>query len=277
MKVKSYVRNLYRWVCLIGDLSSFWYVAKIRGSGWEGGEYNVKNAVPVRVNGLEFPMYLRPGTYDYITFREMFVSRENGEYSSFIEEVKGPVNYILDVGTNSGYSIGFFLREWPAARVTGVEPFEPNVRLAQKSLANLIEKGQVRLHHCFAGSSSGEAPLVSGESGGSNTFRKGDQTSNDRGEVVESCPVRSISDILAADRPEGSIDVMKCDVEGGEREIFDSCAPWISRVRYIVIELHGGLDESWLRDKISRNGATLNVRGSREGHGDAKLVWGKIN
>lgn len=272
-KLNNHIRNVSRWIRLVQDVYSVWNIVRVRGQVGEEESYDEKTATPIRLSGLEYPLYMRAGTSDYITFREMFVSHGKGEYHNFVEDVQGSVDYILDVGSNAGYSIGFFLREWPEAMVTGVEPFEPNVRLAEKSFARLIEKGQVRLHQCFAGSGTGHAPLVPGESGGSNTFSKGDRESS---EVLDDCPVRPISDILATDHPEGPIDVMKCDVEGGEAEIFDNCAAWIDRVRHIVVEVHGGLDKTWLQSRISESGARLDVRGHREGHGSAELVWGEI-
>jgi FkbM family methyltransferase len=273
MKLYKYLQNLIRWIELTKDVNSIIKIGKIRRCVRRSRNYGLDSAVPVKVDGLDFPIYIRKFTNDYIVFREMFVSHGAGEYSDFLDGIQGPVDYILDVGSNAGYSIAYFLREWPRAKVTGIEPFDPNVQLAEQSFARLIEKGQVRLHQCFAGSGSGYAPLVPGESGGSNTFSKGDRESS---EVLDDCPVRPISDILATDHPEGPIDVMKCDVEGGEAEIFDNCAAWIDRVRHIVVEVHGGLDKTWLQSRISENGARLDVRGHRKGHGSAELIWGKI-
>jgi Methyltransferase FkbM domain len=34
-----------------------------------------------------------------------------------------------------------------------------------------------------------------------------------------------------------SVDLLKVDIEGAEKEVFESC-PWISKVRVLAIELH---------------------------------------
>ena len=45
-------------------------------------------------------------------------------------------------------------------------------------------------------------------------------------ELLERCRVRE------------EIDLLKCDIEGAERELFEHSAPWLHRVRNLVVELH---------------------------------------
>jgi hypothetical protein len=45
---------------------------------------------------------------------------------------------------------------------------------------------------------------------------------------------------------DGQIDLLKCDIEGAEEELFDECAPWIGRVRYMAVEVH----EPYTRQKL---------------------------
>jgi hypothetical protein len=34
------------------------------------------------------------------------------------------------------------------------------------------------------------------------------------------------------------IDLLNCDIEGAEAELFGDCSSWIKRVRHMVVELH---------------------------------------
>jgi hypothetical protein len=38
--------------------------------------------------------------------------------------------------------------------------------------------------------------------------------------------------------PQGRVDLLKMDVEGAEKEVFESSAAWIENIDAIVIELH---------------------------------------
>src|SRR5205085_9473562 len=35
-----------------------------------------------------------------------------------------------------------------------------------------------------------------------------------------------------------NIDLVKCDIEGSEAELFGACAEWIKSVRYLIVETH---------------------------------------
>jgi FkbM family methyltransferase len=222
------------------------------------------------------PVYARPGTSDYVTFKEIFIG-SGGEYASFIQDVEGPVNYILDLGSNVGYSIAYFLREWKDAKISAVEPFGPNVSMIRKTFATLIDRGQITVRQAFAGAEEGSAALVTGGAGGANEFQKGPSGTLAMDADLGDSPVLPADHILQQDHPTGTIDIVKCDIEGAEEEVFSTCESWIHRVRYLVAELHDGLDETWLQEQINGNGATAYILGVREGYGNAKLVWCRIN
>jgi hypothetical protein len=63
----------------------------------------------------------------------------------------------------------------------------------------------------------------------------------------------TIEQIIAQYAITGQIDLLKCDIEGGETELFAHCDSWIHRVGTAVIEVHGrfSVDDlmGLLRDK----------------------------
>jgi len=249
---------------------------KLVSAGREGGGHDPGQAVPLDVKGLPMPVYARPGTSDYVTFKEIFLD-SGGEYASFIEDIDGPVNYILDLGSNVGYSIAYFLREWNEAKISAVEPFGPNLGMIQKTFAPLIDRGQITVRQAFAGAEEGSAALVTGGAGGANEFQMGPSGTPAMGADLGDSPVLPVERILQEDHPTGNIDILKCDIEGGEEEVFSTCETWIQRVRYLVAEVHDGLDDTWLKEQVASNGAVAQILGVRKGYGDAKLVWCRIN
>ena len=56
----------------------------------------------------------------------------------------------------------------------------------------------------------------------------------------ESVPVITMNELVESHLTHETIDLLKCDIEGAEKELFQNCADWIWRVRNIVIELHFG-------------------------------------
>jgi hypothetical protein len=76
----------------------------------------------------------------------------------------------------------------------------------------------------------------------------------------QSVQVRTIPQILdecrVADR---EIDLLKCDIEGAERELFSECAEWIQRVRTIVIEIHAPYTVDAMGEDLRRAGAAFEV------------------
>jgi FkbM family methyltransferase len=52
------------------------------------------------------------------------------------------------------------------------------------------------------------------------------------------------------------IDLLKCDVEGAEAEVFAGCADWINRVRYLAVEVHAPYTSGALLAHLKNAGVT---------------------
>ena len=61
--------------------------------------------------------------------------------------------------------------------------------------------------------------------------------------------VLTIPELLRNGYSAASIDILKCDIEGSEVELFGNCQNWIGRVRALVVGLHGDYSvDEFLRD-----------------------------
>ena len=65
--------------------------------------------------------------------------------------------------------------------------------------------------------------------------------------------VLTLADILQASDFEGEIDLLECDIEGAEKEVFASCSAWIHRLRNLLIEIHGGYTADGLLRDLEAN------------------------
>ncbi len=76
----------------------------------------------------------------------------------------------------------------------------------------------------------------------------GRHVSEDGGASVHAMSIDSILDAAGLDE----CDLLKLDIEGGERAVLPRMPEWGPRVRTVVAELHDGLDYAWF-SKIARN------------------------
>lgn len=67
-------------------------------------------------------------------------------------------------------------------------------------------------------------------------FRFTDNADSKGGHKVETC---TIPDILR-DLDVEMVDILKIDIEGGEKDLFSQHTQWLSSIRHIFIEVHRG-------------------------------------
>lgn len=174
----------------------------------------------------EHPLQFRLNSSDLPVLFSIFQSKE---YE--IDLVKPP-RVIVDAGANVGYSAIYFAQRYPQANIYAVEPEPANFRLLQKntsSYRNIIpieaalwnSNGPVQLFDRGTGSWGfavlDRLPLPE-------TSR-----SEVNGITMESLMTKhSIS----------YIDILKIDIEGSEKEVFENSHAWLARVGNIMAELH---------------------------------------
>ena len=68
-------------------------------------------------------------------------------------------------------------------------------------------------------------------------------------------------DSLLAGVPD-TIDLLKCDVEGAERELFESCSSWLPHIRLASVECHHPYTQEDLLSALRANGVDVDVLSS---------------
>jgi FkbM family methyltransferase len=206
-------------------------------------------AAQINLRGCERPFYVRLDSTDWLVLEEIF---RQGEYS-FVAANIPRADCILDLGANSGFSLRYWNQLYPAARIIAVEPDKSNCEACWQN-ACLAAMGQrVVLIQAAIGPRRALGSLL--RSGGEWAYRA------QAGAPAGADPVEffSIEDILQAHSTQQSVDLLKCDIEGGERDLFHDCAAWIDRVRFIAVELHPPYTVEELKNDLKSNGAFFTV------------------
>ena len=184
--------------------------------------------VSVRPGGYRHEVRLRLGTSDLDTYIQIF---EGGAYDFHYGSEPG---VIIDAGANVGYASVYFANAFPRARILAIEPENSNYEMLKRNadpypnvipiraalwntnrLVDLFDPG--RRH------------------GGFQTRTITDPSRSNQ--AVEGMTV----DRLMSDYGVDHVDLLKVDIEGAEREVFDDASGWIDRVSTIAIETHDRL------------------------------------
>jgi FkbM family methyltransferase len=175
---------------------------------------------------LAYPLYFRGGSSDLANFDQIFGIKE------LSVPLARPPARILDLGAYVGYAAVYLAHQFPQAEIACVEPSAANFRMLT---LNTSAYPRIRRLNGAVWSRTTKLALGGHELGDWGThFAAG---SGKRG-----TPAWSVEDILATVGWERA-DFIKCDIEGGEREVFaDRAARWHQEAQCVTVETH----DSWV-------------------------------
>lgn len=126
----------------------------------------------------------------------------------------------------------YFANKYPRARIIAIEPERDNFELL---LRNVSPYPQVTCIQAALWNEEGEISVVDPGLGswGFMTEAVG-QTSTEHRHSVRAVTIESLRRDLSLE----TIDILKVDIEGAEREVFSSAAGWITDVNAVIAELH---------------------------------------
>jgi FkbM family methyltransferase len=203
--------------------------------------------VDIRLRGEELPFSIRLSSTDWLVFEEVFLK---GEYA-FVKSL--PVTAcIVDLGANVGFTLRYWHRLFPGAHIIAMEPEAGNCEACRRNIQTGRIAEFVTLVEAGAGSERRWVRLSNGGGEWAYSTRGTDPT----GERVE---VRSLEEVLNQYAKGQVVDLLKCDIEGAEEELFSSCRPWIGRVQAIAVELHPPYDLDRLLADLTRAEADFEV------------------
>jgi FkbM family methyltransferase len=153
-----------------------------------------------------------------------------------------PSGTLLDLGANIGLTSVWLAKRYSFSRVIAVEPDPNNASLVRRNLELNGIKGEVL--EAAIGPCEGIAKFESNQS--SNLGRL-----SENGVPVAMTTVGAILEKSACSR----LGLVKIDIEGGERQLFDGPTDWLASADAIIAEFHPALvDCSGIVEVISSRG-----------------------
>lgn len=151
---------------------------------------------------------------------------------------------IIDLGANTGLAARWLHRRYPQATLVCVEPDPGNADILR---VNTTELPVTVIEACVGGH---ERTVSLASSTGEFGYRI------DGGGTI---PVLTMQQVLErAGMASGPLDIVKCDIEGSERELLETCSDWIARVRACVVECHAPYTAKDAMAAIARAGGRFN-------------------
>jgi FkbM family methyltransferase len=182
--------------------------------------------VSLRDPFLQHPVVLRTRSSDIETFGKVITERE---YE--LQELSF-ASTIVDAGANIGLASIYFAAKFPNARILALEPESTNFELLTR---NVAAYPNVTCLKKALWSESGTVTIFD-PGDGSWGFRTA-RDEHSEGRVIGSVECINITDLMVEFGLD-HIDLLKIDIEGSEREVFNASKDWIDRVDVVVAELH---------------------------------------
>ena len=171
---------------------------------------------------------LRQGTTDFKVFDEIFLAQAYAPCVDALPPDIGSVT-LIDLGANIGLSALFLTRKLDVKEIIAVEPDRDNFRLLSMNLRTNGLADRSTAIRAFAGAEHAFAELCDSGNGAWG-MRMG--ALSDSGIPV--FPLAAIAGTSKAGLPI----LLKCDIEGGERQLFLNIRDWDQLIRYVILELH---------------------------------------
>jgi len=173
---------------------------------------------------LKYSFSFRNNPFDFATFEEVILKEDYNLTINFNPST------IIDGGANIGLTSVFFANKYPNADIVAVEPEEGNFEMLKKNTKNY---GRISLIRSGIWSHSAILSVID-EGKGNNSFTVAEILSP----KVDSINAISIYDIMQ-ERSWDTIDILKLDIEGAEKNVFEkNFEQWLPRVKILIIEFH---------------------------------------
>ena len=173
----------------------------------------------LKLKNYDYPFFYRPGSSDILVIRDFFLK------SDYVKTIPG-AQRIIDAGANIGAATVLFKKRYPNAEIIAIEPDKENCNIFNKNTSHykdveLLMGGLASTHGKHLQISDSNVPSYSYQLQYSDT----------------GLPSYSING-LRKNKGWDTIDIVKIDIEGGEKELFSKNIEWMKVTKQIIIELH---------------------------------------
>lgn len=212
-----------------------------------------ENLFKISRTDIKFPFFLRFPSSDFIIYEQIFIKRD------YDFKVRKLPKTIVDAGANIGLASIYFANKFPEAKIIAIEPEASNFELLKKNIfpyKNIIPVcGALWDENKYI-----DVVDVGLDKCGFMTKRKGeaDKIACSICHEIKGMTVDKIMENYGIEY----IDILKIDIEGAEREVFQDPSSWIEKIDTLIVELHerlkvgssrsfynstSGFDDEWFR------------------------------
>lgn len=186
---------------------------------------------PIDVTLLGRPVLLRTNTPDFRVARRCFA----GEYQGVIKQIKSTVHrLIIDAGGYIGTAAIVLAEAYPDAQIVTLEPSSENFAILAHNVARYSNIEALNM----ALAPRSERLMLHDRSTGQWGYTIVDKAIGSGAPA----PIEEVNTITVADllRRYGchGIDILKLDIEGSEKALFEGDIDWVRHTRAICVELH---------------------------------------
>jgi FkbM family methyltransferase len=177
---------------------------------------------------LRQPLFLRLRSSDITLLQTIFL---DGEYDWPFAR---PPRVIIDAGANIGFASVFFANKYPQSKIIALEPEASNYELLQR---NTAAYPNIKTIKAALWSKLGQVHVIDPGLGHWSFQTHADARGGATANAVGMAPALTI-DSLLRDFGLNYVDLLKVDIEGSEKEVFESSGNWIDRIGTIMVEIH---------------------------------------
>ena len=198
------------------------------------------NKILIFGKGFGFKIFKIINFYDYITIREIFILEcykinqllNYNKIKKFYKNIenKNKIPILIDCGANIGASSHYFNKVYKKSKLICLEPDKRNFELLIK---NIINTDIVKINKAVS-SVIGQFKMLRT----TEDPRAFSAVASENGEV-QSTSINEILSNYSDDKYEPFL--IKIDIEGGEKNLFESNLEWINKFKIIIIEPHDWL------------------------------------
>jgi FkbM family methyltransferase len=180
-------------------------------------------------NDCKHPIHLRICSTDIGAYQQVFFDKE------FDFEVGTSPKVIVDAGANIGLASIYFANKYPDAKIIAIEPERSNFEILKMNVAPYVNVTPLlaALWH-----RNEDIDIIDPGLGHWGFMTESKSHSSSTAMATSSAVPGMTMDRLLAQFNIDTIDVLKVDIEGAEREVFSDTSAWIDRVGSIIVELH---------------------------------------
>lgn len=189
--------------------------------------------VHARVPSTDYDVELRLFSSDIPIFHQVFAARE---YDS--PDLPDSARTIIDLGANIGLASIFFALRYPDARILAVEPDAANAAQLMRNIGPLSPRITAREGAVWT--YDGTIGLRHEDSRGNDLGAWGVRVAPnaDSGVTAACFTMPTLMEMAAFTQ----IDILKCDIEGAEADLFGTAADaWLAKTGLLIIETHEGI------------------------------------